>query len=184
MTDRVRESLFGILADRVAGAKVLDLFAGSGSLGIEALSRGADRAAFLEKNGACIAAIRRNLMRALLASRARIIRGDVWRSLRRIRALKARFDLVFCDPPYAMTDSDELAARTLAFLSNVANAGLLASDCSVVVHHRKQAPLPEETGALAMTGRRQYGSTALTFYARRAPAGNRESGEGTGETRA
>jgi len=97
-SDRLRESLFGMLGERCADARVLDLFAGSGALGIEALSRGAREATFVERDDAAIGAIRRNLAATGYVERARVVRADVAAYLRRATD---GFDLVFADPPYA-----------------------------------------------------------------------------------
>ncbi len=105
MTDRVKESLFSHLGERVRGAAVLDLFAGSGSLGIEALSRGAESAVFVESRPDAAEALRENLMRARLEDRATVIRQDVRRFLTRPRRDGGpRFDVAFVDPPYAWSD--------------------------------------------------------------------------------
>ncbi len=103
-TDRLRESLFGTLGERVVDANILDLFAGSGALGIEALSRGAGRATFVERDATALAAIRRNVEATGFAGRSTIARGDVASYL---RLTTQRFDVVFADPPYA--DADLLA---------------------------------------------------------------------------
>ena len=103
-TDRLRESIFGTLGDRCIDATVLDLFAGSGALGIEALSRGGMHATFVERDAAAIAALRRNAETSGFGDRSTIARGDVASYL---RLATGSFDLVFCDPPYA--DAELLA---------------------------------------------------------------------------
>ncbi len=107
-TDRIRETLFAILAGRVEQATVLDLFAGAGTLGIEALSRGATRATFVERAPEAIAALRRNLATTKLEARAEIAQAEVVAFLRR---LHGSYDVVFCDPPFADV---ELLGRVLA----------------------------------------------------------------------
>lgn len=107
-TDRIRETLFAILADRLEEARVLDLFAGAGTLGIEALSRGAARATFVERAPEAIAALRRNLATTKLEDRAEVVRSDVTAFLAR---LATGYDVVFCDPPFADT---ALLGRVLA----------------------------------------------------------------------
>ncbi len=155
--DRVREALFNILGPRVAGAAVLDLFAGSGAVGIEALSRGAARAVFVERDRAAVAALRANLARLGLGPRARVIARDAEAALRDLGRQATRFDLVFLDPPYA----GDLAARTLVALGggdHLASAGL------VVVQHRTKAELPEVQGVLRRVRTRRFGGTTLTFF--------------------
>ena len=106
-TDRIRETLFAILAQRVEGARVLDLFAGAGTLGIEALSRGADHATFVERAPEALAALRRNLATTKYDDRALVVRSDV---LGFLAGDIGRYDLVFCDPPFADV---ELLGRVL-----------------------------------------------------------------------
>ncbi len=173
--DKVREAIFNVLAARgapLAGAAVLDLFAGTGSLGIEALSRGAARAVFVEAAGPSLAALARNLERLGLASggRAAVRRGDALRLLDRLAAEGARFDLVFVDPPYGRG----LAA---AAVERLAAAGLVAPGGVVVAEHAAADPMPERTAAasraapgepagagLVRVDSRRYGRTALTLY--------------------
>jgi len=132
MLDRVREALFGTLGERVVGAQVLDLFAGSGSLALEALSRGAERAVLLERNPTALDALQANVEELELSERAWIVRGSaldpgLWRPLPKKGRpeLRERFELVFFDPPYALLEEprtrpellravDELLARWIA----------------------------------------------------------------------
>jgi 16S rRNA (guanine966-N2)-methyltransferase len=100
VSDRVREGLFSSLGDRLEGARVMDLYAGTGALGIEALSRGAEHAVFVESSPAAVTAVRDNLARTALVDRAAVQRSDVRRFLERGPADPGRFDLVFLDPPY------------------------------------------------------------------------------------
>jgi 16S rRNA (guanine966-N2)-methyltransferase len=100
VSDRVREGLFSSLGDRLEGARVLDLYAGTGALGIEALSRGAEHAVFVESSPAAVTAVRDNLARTGLEDRATVHRSDVRRFLEREAADPEGFDLVFLDPPY------------------------------------------------------------------------------------
>lgn len=109
-TERIRESLFAILEPEIEGARVLDLFAGAGTLGIEALSRGAARATFVERDRRALAAIRTNLATTGLADRADVVASDVIAFLAAAPA-ERRYDLVFCDPPFAAV---ELLSTALA----------------------------------------------------------------------
>ena len=155
ITDRVKENLFNILAARVVDANVLDLFAGAGSVGIEALSRGARAATFVELDRAALDAIRANLDTTRLADRARIIRLDVFKFLRRGGAEK--FDLIYVAPP----QYKGLWAETLRVLNDSA----LLADRGIVVAQIH----PKEYKELALTqlelfDQRKYGSTLLCFY--------------------
>lgn len=151
ITDRVKETLFGILGDRVIDARVLDLYAGSGSVGIEALSRGAAGCDFVEHDRRAIAAIRENLVRAGVAEQASVHAMDVMRYLDHAR--DDSFGLVFVDPPY-----DERAI--LAPLERL--TGHLAPGATVVVKHHWRTPIPEPPG-LARWRERRFGETTLTF---------------------
>jgi 16S rRNA (guanine966-N2)-methyltransferase len=146
--DRVREALFSMLAD-VEGVRVLDLYAGSGALGIEALSRGAASALFVERDANAAATIERNL--ASLDVDARVVRQDVPRFLARA---EATFDLVFCDPPYdsASRVAERLAERLPAVISEGAR---------IVIESDKRRPLELPFPLLR---ERLYGDTRIAIY--------------------
>jgi 16S rRNA (guanine966-N2)-methyltransferase len=158
-SDRVREALFSALSSRVPGATVLDLFAGSGALGIEALSRGAACAVFVERDPRAADAVAHNLQRAEVSEHATLVRGDADAFARRPRPA-GPYDLVFCDPPYATT-----LAEVDALLEALHLAGALAPAVTVVVERDKRdrdlaAPPP---GFLASGRARSYGDTVLLF---------------------
>ncbi len=138
---RVRESIFSRLAARLDfdGLKVLDLFAGSGALGIEALSRGAARATFVDSSRAAVAAIRDNLDALEFASRAQVLCLDVRRALDELARQGARFDLVLCDAPYEQGLSAEILARLCAL-------GLLAQEAWVMLELSRREAAPDEPG--------------------------------------
>lgn len=156
-SDRVREALFASLGDRIPGASVLDLFAGSGALGIEALSRGASGAVLVERDRRAVAAITENLDRTGLAGQVRVIRDD---AARFCRAPGAAFDVVLADPPYALP-----TPAVHALLGDLVAAGGLARDGIVVLERDRRDPtsaLLEPPGlALARTG--AYGDTVLYY---------------------
>lgn len=156
--DRVREALFSSLGDRLRGAAVLDLFGGTGALAIEALSRGAASAVVVELNPRTADVIAANLSRTGLARLARLLRGDALKTIPRLAAEGARFDVAFLDPPYA----GDLAERALRALID---HGVLAEGGIAVVEHPKRSALPEIAGARVVAERR-YGDTALTWFAR------------------
>jgi len=156
--DRVKDALFNSLAPRLAGARVLDLFAGTGALGIEALSRGAARAVFIERDARAAATIRANLSAAHLHDAAQVRRGGVDTELAALERNGAEFDLILLDPPYGQ----DLPARTLRRLSGsrvLASGGLIAAEG----HWRDD---PGEVTGLARIRTARYGETALWFYAR------------------
>jgi 16S rRNA (guanine(966)-N(2))-methyltransferase RsmD len=154
VTDRVKETLFGILGQRVPDARVLDLYAGSGALGIEALSRGAVHATFVERGREALATIRLNLERTGLAAAASVQGRDVDQFL--ARDTGGPYDLAFLDPPY-----EERAI--LAPLERL--VPLLAPSASVVVKHFWRTEVPTPSG-LARWRDRRFGETALTFLVR------------------
>ena len=152
MMDRVREALFSSLGARVEGAGVLDLYAGSGSLGLEALSRGADRVVFVERGRRAIAALQANV--AAVGLGGEIVRADVAAF---VDGAAGPFDLVFVDPPY-----DLPLASVEEVLGGVAR--LLRAGGVVVVHRRAGTGLPSVPG-LELVDRRRYGDTELTRFA-------------------
>jgi 16S rRNA (guanine966-N2)-methyltransferase len=151
-SDRVREALFSILGARVQGARVLDLFAGSGALGIEALSRGAESAVFVDDAAAAIKAIRSNLEALDLS--AEIRRNDALRHLGAASAAAAQYDLVFLDPPYRL-------ANTLAGRLSEALPAVLAPGAVAVAESDRRAPLALD---LALHDERRYGDTLIRIY--------------------
>ncbi|MGA2673461.1 MAG: 16S rRNA (guanine(966)-N(2))-methyltransferase RsmD [Terracidiphilus sp.] len=161
-TDRLRETLFNVLAPRIQGASFLDLYAGSGAVGIEALSRGAATVAFVERAPAALSVLRVNLARLGLTAGFRIHAASVGASLRKPPAgFPSKFDLVFLDPPY---DAEKEYADALGLLGG-ASAGLLAADALVIAEHRKKERLKEKYGSLERIRLLEQGDAALSFYA-------------------
>lgn len=161
LADRVKETLFAILDPDLPGAVVLDLFAGSGAGGIEALSRGAASAVFVEKDQGAAAVIDANLRATGLAGpAATVVRWDAVRWLAEPN-VDAAFSLVLVDPPYAET---ELLGRVLATLG--APDAPLAPEARVIAKHFWRDRPPERVGRLAIERERRFGETALTFYRR------------------
>lgn len=156
-TDRVKEALFAALGDeRMCDASVLDLFAGSGALAIEALSRGAVRAVLVERDAAALAAIERNLAATGFADRARARGEAVERFLDRPPPDEAPFDLVLLDPPY-----DTRAAAVSAALVALDGPGWLAPEATVVVEQAAGGPRPVLPVGWAIAWERSYGDTLL-----------------------
>ncbi len=155
-SDRVREALFSILGARgvIAGQKVLDLYAGTGALGLEALSRGADRATFVESDREALACLRKNVETLGETSRAVVVASRAERAISRV---VGPFDLVLCDPPYAHVAD---AAKTLAA---IASGSTLAAGAIVVLEHASRDAPPTIEG-LSLVERRTYGDTALAIY--------------------
>jgi 16S rRNA (guanine966-N2)-methyltransferase len=150
--DRIREALFSILGHRVAGARVLDLFAGSGALGIEALSRGAAEATFVDSAPAAIRVIRANL--EAVGAQAEVRRADARRFLGSASAAARQYDLVFLDPPYRL-------AGDLGDVLTAALPAVLAPGAAVVAESDRRAPL--ELG-LPTLDERRYGDTLIRIH--------------------
>jgi 16S rRNA (guanine966-N2)-methyltransferase len=148
-SEKVREAIFNILGD-VSEAHVLDLFAGSGAMGIEALSRGAAHATFVDNDRGALAALRRNLSELGVEARSTVVGQDAIAAARRATA---EVRLIFVDPPYA----SDLATRAVLALPALAGARI------VIEHDRKHAP-PEPLGSLLRTDQRRYGDTLVSFY--------------------
>lgn len=164
--DRVRESVFSIIDPFLDEAAVLDLFAGSGSLGIESLSRGSNRVTFVEVDGNVLGVVRENVERLGLVEQCRLIRGDALAVLKRA-VPGGPFDIAFVDPPY----SSGLAVGALELLGA---ADSLADEAIVVVEHASVDTMPEAVGRLELIRSRRYGSTAVDFYETRAMSAGRE----------
>ena len=157
LADRVKQTLFAILEPDLRGATFLDLFAGSGAAGIEALSRGAAHATFVERDAGAIRTIKANLQRTGLAERATVTRGEVLAWLRDpARATEPARDLALLDPPY-----EETAALTAAL---EALGPLLTPNARVVAKHFWRDAPPARVGLLASERERRFGETTLTFY--------------------
>jgi 16S rRNA (guanine(966)-N(2))-methyltransferase RsmD len=154
---RVRGALFSIWSAEVQGARFLDLFAGSGVVGLEAISRGALEAVLVEGSRRAQAVLERNL-RIAPAGSVEVLAGPLPGVLARLAGRSARFDLVFLDPPYA----EPPAAALLEALRD-----LVAPHARLAAEHSLRAPVPDEAGAWVRTETRRYGETALSFYALR-----------------
>lgn len=158
--DRIKESLFNILAGDLYERSVLDIFAGTGNLGLEALSRGAGSAVFVDQSSESIKIIHENAVHTKLADKAEIVRGDVFVAMQRLERAGRKFSLVFCDPPY----NKELCQRALAFLDG---SNLLSEDALVVMEHARSDDFDREFSALKLLRNQVYGATTqLSIFVR------------------
>lgn len=157
-TDRVKEALFSILehAGFLEGSKVLDLFAGSGALGIEAISRGAASCIFVENNRSALQTIRVNLSRTGLEDKANIISMDVLKAIEKIAQKENRFKLALLDPPY---DSG-VQVNTIKYLATY----LMEPDGMIVLEVSSRSVVPQSIAGYTRINRRVYGDTALEFF--------------------
>lgn len=164
-SDRVREAMFSMLASDgllEPGARVLDLYAGSGALALEAISRGAGEAVLVEHGRDALGAIRENVRALDVEDRARVVASRVDRALASLRDGSARFDLVFVDPPYA-------DVPTPAFARVLADAAGLLTDQGALVLEHASGDAPPDVAGLAVDRTRRYGDTAVTLF--RIPVG-------------
>jgi 16S rRNA (guanine966-N2)-methyltransferase len=172
-SDRLRETLFNVLAPNIADSRFIDLFAGTGAIGIEALSRGAAEVVFIENHAPTVTLIRRNLESLGITTGASVLAVDALRGLAMLAARKnsgaSAFDHIFLDPPYAAAED---YSRVLEFLST---ADLLAPGGVVIAEHRRNFDLPEEPGVIKRFRVLKQGDAALSFYRRRSEA-SRETG--------
>jgi len=161
-SDRLRETLFNVLAPRIEGARFLDLYAGSGAVGIEAVSRGAASVVLVERAEPALRVLRTNLEKLGLRGDVRVEAASVGAFLRRVRPEKSArcFDVVFLDPPYEA--ADEYA--TMLGLLGGASAGLLAAGAVVIAEHRRKEMLEDAYGSLGRTRVLEQGEAALSFY--------------------
>ena len=157
-SDRLRETLFNILTPRIADSSFLDICAGSGAVGIEALSRGASHATFIDKSSLACSVIEANLA-ALGIEQMDILNRDALAALKRLDENQLQFDIVFFDPPYA----SEIYAKVMETLGST---GLVADGGIVVVEHHAKTPPQEEYGELRMYRHVKQGESALAFYGR------------------
>lgn len=162
-SDRVREALFSILGNKVAGARILDLFSGTGSLGLEALSRGAASAIFVDSRPEALDFIRMNLQACFRDAEAKIIRLNLSKPsaysslIKKVSMDDGLFDIIFLDPPY----EKKLAELTLTM---VEKTGLLHPDGYVIAEERAKVSLPEQIGSISLLESRRYGDTGIWLY--------------------
>ncbi|MFC5649055.1 16S rRNA (guanine(966)-N(2))-methyltransferase RsmD [Paenibacillus solisilvae] len=156
-TDKVKEAIFSMIGPYFDGGRVLDLFAGTGGLGIEALSRGADRAVFVDLEGASIEVIKHNIQAAGLAASSEIYRNEATRAVKALEKRGIAFRIVFLDPPYRMKEMDNL-------MQELAQRKLLEPSAVIVVEHDAAHSYPEELPGYDQIKRTQYGDTAVTIY--------------------
>ncbi|HEY1964589.1 MAG TPA: 16S rRNA (guanine(966)-N(2))-methyltransferase RsmD [Acidobacteriaceae bacterium] len=160
-SDRLRETLFNILAPRLNGCRFVDLYAGTGAVGIEALSRGAEHVWFAENAEPALAALRQNLS-ALKISRGFTLEDrGVGAMLQRLGKLPQPVDLVFLDPPY---DAEDEYTGTLNFFGSVRGKALLAADPLLIAEHSSKVKLAKRYGALEHTRLVKQGDAALSFF--------------------
>jgi 16S rRNA (guanine(966)-N(2))-methyltransferase RsmD len=167
-SDKLRETLFNVLGGLVAGARFMDLFAGSGAVGIEALSRGAREAIFVEKHPPTAALIKKNLESLDIREGARVVSSDALKALEHLAKSSSTatpgIDILFLDPPYAETEQYKIVLTLLG------GANLLAENAVVIAEHQRSLDLAETFGKLERVRVLRQGDAALTFYRFRSPS--------------
>jgi len=153
---RVKESVFNILSDIVVDACVLDIFAGTGNLGLEALSRGAQKAVFIDNSNESIAIIKENAHHTKLAEYTEIYKNDVLRALDKLAQTGRSFDLIFCDPPYQK-------GFVQAVLERIDQHSILVPGGILVIEHSRHEKIADEWNNLELRRTEKYGATLMSF---------------------
>lgn len=172
-TDKVKEAVFSMIGPYFDGGTALDLFAGTGGLGIEALSRGMELAVFVDLEPKSIETIRANLKATKLENQAEVYRNDAGRAIAALEKRGRNFNLVFLDPPYRMKHGDEL-------MLTMADKGLLSQDAVVVLEHESDYAYPENIAGFTRLRQAVYGETTISIYQYEA-AETAEAGSGEEE---
>ena len=157
--DRIREAVFNMIAEIVPGSRVLDIFAGSGAYGLEALSRGAEEAVFIEKDRECSKVIAENIAVLGVSERANIMTGDAEKGVARL-AGDRRFDLVFADPPFNK-------GMTKNILIMINQYDILNPSGSVVIEHHQAEVLPDAEGELSIRKQKTYGDIRISIFSKK-----------------
>jgi len=157
--DRVKESVFAILHPYIPGKKVLDLFAGSGNLGLEALSRGADSAVFVDNSRLCAQIIKENIRKTRMDEKAQVVQSDVFRAIQDFGRQGMQFDIILLDPPYAQ----DFVNKTLQMIEE---NGIIVENGLVAVEHIESEPVPDRIGSLMKVRSKHYGDTVFSFFVR------------------
>lgn len=156
-TDKVKESIFNIIGPFFDGGIVLDLFAGSGGLGIETLSRGADRAIFVEKDGRAFQTLQENIKKCRYEEVSECFKTDAVRAAKGLLKRDIQIDYLFLDPPYHKTEYYDL-------LLTLVENNKLAEDATIVCEHAVEVSLPSNYGKYSLSRQETYGSTIISIY--------------------
>ena len=154
--DRLRESIFNVIAASVSGAVVLDLFAGTGALGIEALSRGSDFAIFIDNYRKSLKVIAENLHTCLLQEKAKLIKWNAAKNLHCLHAFHHAINIVFIDPPYNQN-------LVKPVLSHLQESRCLAEEATIIVEHSSLETIPHDSPAFVLIDQRRYGKTLVSY---------------------
>jgi 16S rRNA (guanine966-N2)-methyltransferase len=156
-TDKVKESLFNIICDIVADSRFLDLFGGTGGIGIEALSRGAKNVVFIDSNAKSIKVLKGNLERLNIKDNVEVFNTDYSTAISKLHKYGREFDIIFADPPYSVGLAQDA-------LKEIEKHNILAQTGRVIVEHDTKDEMPASVGRLNLYRSKQYGNTTLSFY--------------------
>jgi 16S rRNA (guanine966-N2)-methyltransferase len=157
---RIKKSIFDIIRPRLPDCTFLDLYAGTGAVGIEALSRGASACTFVEQDALCLKLINENLAMLKLTPKATVVRASV---LGNLASVKKPFDIIFMGPPYKDAEKKPLAL-TEPTLVNIDTLHLLAPNGLVIAQHHNKEIVPKQSGRLILKREKEYGDTVVSFY--------------------
>ncbi|MBI5676918.1 MAG: 16S rRNA (guanine(966)-N(2))-methyltransferase RsmD [Planctomycetes bacterium] len=163
--DRTKESLFNILSGVIPGSRVLDMYAGTGAIGIEALSRGAMSCIFVENNRSAIEVITKNLEATKLQDKAEVLLYDVFEIIPYLEKNKIEVEIVFASPPYPLVEKDSYRDKLLNLFSLMCSNHIIQPEGLIMLQHRKtDFEMPQETICLELFDIRTYGDTQLSFF--------------------
>ncbi|MFH0889081.1 MAG: 16S rRNA (guanine(966)-N(2))-methyltransferase RsmD [Planctomycetota bacterium] len=163
---RMKNSLFNILMGEFEDKKVLDLFAGTGSLGFEAISRGAKNCLFVENHQLCLESIRENISKLRLENVARVLLMDAFDIISYATKNDEKFDYIFIDPPYRYYDEKPIKEKLLRLIDDLAGKNIITQNGMIIVEHRTKQIKGDEFNNLEVVDSRDYGQTALSFLKR------------------
>lgn len=156
---RVKEAIFNIISHRLSSSVILDIFAGTGSMGFEALSRGSSEVVFIEKDIGAVKVIGKNATALDCSSAVHIIKKDVFRAIGDLAESEYIFDIIFMDPPYNTNIEKDV-------ISSILNADIMDSQGIIVVEHDYRDIMPDKIDTINRIDTRKYGNTSVSFYAR------------------
>ncbi|MBF0117349.1 MAG: 16S rRNA (guanine(966)-N(2))-methyltransferase RsmD [Desulfobacterales bacterium] len=155
-SDKLREAIFNIISSDVCGTIVVDLFAGTGALGLEALSRGSDFALFIDNNKTSLGVIEKNIQALGLTAKTKIQCWDILKNLSCLKLIEAKFDIVFMDPPY----NKNIIQPALV---NLYNSNHIKKESLIIIEHSVLEPIPTNFNGFELTDQRKYGKTLVSF---------------------
>ncbi len=163
--DRIKESLFNILSHAIPDSRVIDMYAGTGAIGIEALSRGARSCVFIEINTSAIQVIKKNLEATKLQDKAHVLRCDVFETIPYLEKNNIKVDLVFASPPYPLIEKSPYRDKLLVLFSLLCSKHILQPEGLIMLQHRKtEFEMPPDIPHLALFDIRIYGDTQISFF--------------------